>query len=833
MKFGREYETQMIQEWREAYMDYRSLKSIIKQILRHRLQKQHRLPPLPPPPPPPPTGAAPPPESGGGSGAPAGLSRRISLYRAFSGLTNRAKGGSPKKQHNKHNNPLSSKRHHHYHLFDDEEEQVVLINEDESGGYTTTFLNSAEEGGEIEVQFFRRLDGEFNKVLRFYKQKVESVMEEADELSRQLNVLIALRVKVENPNVDFPQHHRNNDDVDALSSAPSSPHSTTSTTTTSTRTSAPSPLEVIREMEQTQEKKVFKPAPVEMLDHIKLKIEPETPLTTLKCMIMGLTSEQTFSKAELKRAEELMNRAFVEFYQKLRFLKSYCFLNQLAFSKILKKYDKVSNLLNNHLLDYLFVFLILISFVMFSQTTSRNVSKPYLNTVDHSYLGSCDEVSRLMSRVEATFIKHFANGNHREGMKCLRPKSKREKHRITYFLGFLSGCAVALAITITVLVHIRGLTKSEGRHQYMENIFPLYSLFGFVAVHLFVYAADIYFWSRYRVNYRFIFGFEQGANLGYREVLLVGSGLAVLTFGGVISNLDMEMDPRTKSFSVITELVPLALLLCLMMTLFCPFNIIYRSSRYVFIGCVFRCLLSPLYKVILPDFFLADQLTSQVQTFRSLLFYVCYYGWGGDFKKRTHTCYESDIYKELYLVVAIIPYWFRFAQCIRRLVEEKDKMHGLNALKYMSTILAVAARTIFETNKETYWLTVAVTTSSIATLFNTYWDIFKDWGLMNRNSKNPWLRDKLLVPHKSIYFIVMVVNVVLRLAWMQTVLGIKEAPFLHKRALAAVVISLEIVRRGIWNFFRLENEHLNNVGKYRAFKSVPLPFQELGGSKNV
>lgn len=25
-------------------------------------------------------------------------------------------------------------------------------------------------------------------------------------------------------------------------------------------------------------------------------------------------------------------------------------------------------------------------------------------------------------------------------------------------------------------------------------------------------------------------------------------------------------------------------------------------------------------------------------------------------------------------------------------------------------------------------------------------------------------------------------------------------------------------------FIRIENEHLNNVGKYRAFKSVPLPF---------
>lgn len=29
-----------------------------------------------------------------------------------------------------------------------------------------------------------------------------------------------------------------------------------------------------------------------------------------------------------------------------------------------------------------------------------------------------------------------------------------------------------------------------------------------------------------------------------------------------------------------------------------------------------------------------------------------------------------------------------------------------------------------------------------------------------------------------------------------------------------------------WSVYsiRVENEHLNNVGKYRAFKSVPLPF---------
>ena len=75
-----------------------------------------------------------------------------------------------------------------------------------------------------------------------------------------------------------------------------------------------------------------------------------------------------------------------------------------------------------------------------------------------------------------------------------------------------------------------------------------------------MYAADIYFWKRYRINYAFIFGFKQGTELGYREVLLLASGLSVLALGGVLSNLDMEMDPRTKSFTAITELIALALL---------------------------------------------------------------------------------------------------------------------------------------------------------------------------------------------------------------------------------------------------------------------------------
>ncbi|KAL5193284.1 Phosphate transporter PHO1 3 [Glycine soja] len=63
MKFGKEYTSQMVPEWQEAYMDYNFLKSHLKEIQRFR---QRTKPP---------------------TATPRGLRRKLTLYRAFSGLT--------------------------------------------------------------------------------------------------------------------------------------------------------------------------------------------------------------------------------------------------------------------------------------------------------------------------------------------------------------------------------------------------------------------------------------------------------------------------------------------------------------------------------------------------------------------------------------------------------------------------------------------------------------------------------------------------------------------------------------------------------------------------
>ena len=46
-----------------------------------------------------------------------------------------------------------------------------------------------------------------------------------------------------------------------------------------------------------------------------------------------------------------------------------------------------------------------------------------------------NQVSKLMERVEAAFIKHFCNANRTKGMNILRPKAKKERHRTTFSVG--------------------------------------------------------------------------------------------------------------------------------------------------------------------------------------------------------------------------------------------------------------------------------------------------------------------------------------------------------------------------------------------------------------
>jgi hypothetical protein len=68
----------------------------------------------------------------------------------------------------------------------------------------------------------------------------------------------------------------------------------------------------------------FRPAPLEILNHVKINVTtPETPVSTIKGLLLSSKTDQTFNKKELRKADGQLSIALKEFYKKLRLLKRY------------------------------------------------------------------------------------------------------------------------------------------------------------------------------------------------------------------------------------------------------------------------------------------------------------------------------------------------------------------------------------------------------------------------------------------------------------------------------------------------------------------------------
>ncbi|KAL0327057.1 UNVERIFIED_CONTAM: Phosphate transporter [Sesamum angustifolium] len=435
-------------------------------------------------------------------------------------------------------------------------------------------------------------------------------------------------------------------------------------------------------------------------------------------------------------------------------------------------------------------------------------SSHYLRVVESSYFNSSDKALKLADEVEELFVKNFAEDDKRKAMKYLKPSLREESHAVTFFIGLFTGCFVALLVGYVIMAHITGMYRSKSDTMYMETVYPVLSMFSLLFLHFFLYGCNIFMWRKTRINYSFIFELSPTKELKYRDVFLI----CTTSMTAVVGILFVHSLARGKRLFIVV--------------LLCPFNIIYKSSRYRLLTVLRNIVLSPLYKVVMLDFFMADQLCSQVPMLRDLEYIACYYITGSYKTQDYNYCMKTTYYRDLAYAVSFLPYYWRAMQCARRWFDEGHKSHLVNLGKYVSAMLAAGAKVAYEKEKSVGWLCLVVIMSTAATVYQLYWDFVKDWGLLQFNSKNPWLRDELMLRQKFIYFFSMGLNLVLRLAWLQTVFHYNFGK-VDYRVTMLFLAALEVVRRGQWNFYRLENEHLNNAGKFRAVKTVPLPFHEV------
>ncbi|CAG8675930.1 13412_t:CDS:2, partial [Funneliformis caledonium] len=306
---------------------------------------------------------------------------------------------------------------------------------------------------------------------------------------------------------------------------------------------------------------------------------------------------------------------------------------------------------------------------------------------------------------------------------------------VTWRVGLYIGLSIPLMIRAVDLAFSNRVSLDLFEHVIQSEMLHLYAACIIPILFLLLFGINMYIWSSFGINYKFIFDFNPRKNLDFKQFLelrVIGSGF---------------------------------------------------------------------YHVEFRDFFIADILNSLTYT-ATLLFCTlgdCHENW---------TCIVP--------LLSSLPAWWRFVQCWKRYFDTLHKFpHLANAGKYF---LSMATIWIFYLDIST---SLSIGSQIISSTYSLIWDLLMDWSLLQLDSKNYLLRDN--INFKSyIYYFAIISNGLLRFSWILKF----TIPHKYNKLTVYAIGYFEMLRRWQWSLLRIENEHVNNCGQFRAVKEIPLPFEK-------
>ncbi|KAM0462430.1 hypothetical protein ACHAPV_003906 [Trichoderma viride] len=288
---------------------------------------------------------------------------------------------------------------------------------------------------------------------------------------------------------------------------------------------------------------------------------------------------------------------------------------------------------------------------------------------------------------------------------------------------------------------------------------------------------------------------------------------------------------RVPSRVIAYDWMPMTYLVAIIAFFFVPLRNLPTGGRKRFLATLRRVSIGGIAEAKdgkFGDILLADVLTSYAKVFGDVFVTLCmFFSAGGSSTEHPNrSCGGTLVIPMLMAVPSII----RFRQCVieylrvRRAPYKESTgwggQHLANALKY-STAFPVLITSAMQrgvgpdvdtASLHRAWL-VAVLVNS---LYSFYWDVAKDWDLTLFSSRervsnhHPWgLRDRLVFRSAGLYYTVIGLDLMLRCSW-----SMKLSPHLDKfsdyESGIFLIELLEVFRRWMWIFFRVETEWIRN-----------------------
>ena len=363
----------------------------------------------------------------------------------------------------------------------------------------------------------------------------------------------------------------------------------------------------------------------------------------------------------------------------------------------------------------------------------------------------------------------------------------------------------------------------------LRSVFPMYRTYGIICLYLWFIGLNIKTWEDIKINYRALFSFKINKN-SIINIWLCASVFCSFLFLAFLLYF-ITRTPIGINFGLnlynIVDILPALIWLSLLLYFFCPFKILNYEGRNNVKKLFSECIASILIPIEFKHIWFMDQLTSLIGPMRDIEYTFCYYSYYvNHFETRQLYCSSSRV---VYLIIAIFPNLFRCLQVGRQMIDnQKVFPYIFNIGKYTFNIIVATFSFLSQFHQVFYFFWLA--NAFISGCYSSFWDLKMDWGYFEGCNNFP-LRKKNKFKNKFLCILSIPIDIILRFLWMLSISPEIMSQYIRPEFLALVLYTLEMIRRAIWNFIRVEFEHFELEKMYQISYYEELPLIKLSNGK--
>ena len=363
----------------------------------------------------------------------------------------------------------------------------------------------------------------------------------------------------------------------------------------------------------------------------------------------------------------------------------------------------------------------------------------------------------------------------------------------------------------------------------LRSVFPMYRTYGIICLYLWFIGLNIKTWEDIKINYRALFSFKINKN-SIINIWLCASVFCSFLFLAFLLYF-ITRTPIGINFGLnlynIVDILPALIWLSLLLYFFCPFKIVNYEGRNNVKKLFSECIASILIPIEFKHIWFMDQLTSLIGPMRDIEYTFCYYSYYvNHFETRQLYCSSSRV---VYLIIAIFPNLFRCLQVGRQMIDnQKVFPYIFNIGKYTFNIIVATFSFLSQFHQVFYFFWLA--NAFISGCYSSFWDLKMDWGYFEGCNNFP-LRKKNKFKNKFLCILSIPIDIILRFLWMLSISPEIMSQYIRPEFLALVLYTLEMIRRAIWNFIRVEFEHFELEKMYQISYYEELPLIKLSNGK--